>query len=68
MDDATIKAKAKAAKLPRIMWDTPEFRAALATLLESEVAAERERCASVAENYDLGITEGHAIARCIRGA
>jgi hypothetical protein len=32
------------------------------------VAAERERCASVAENYDLGTPEGHAIAACIRRA
>ena len=28
----------------------------------------RERCASIAENYDLGTPEGHAIAACIRGA
>lgn len=33
-----------------------------------QVAAERERCASIAENYDLGTPEGHAIAGCIRGA
>ena len=33
-----------------------------------EVAAERERCASIAENYGLGTPEGRAIAACIRGA
>jgi hypothetical protein len=32
------------------------------------LAAERERFARMAENYDLGTPEGHAIARCIRGA
>lgn len=31
-------------------------------------AAERERCASKAENYDLGTPEGHAIAALIRAA
>ncbi len=36
--------------------------------LDAAVAAERERCASMAENYDLGTPEGHGIARCIRGA
>ena len=30
------------------------------------LAAERERCASMAENYDLGTAKGHAIAACIR--
>jgi len=32
------------------------------------VTMTRERCASIAENYDLGTPEGHAIAGCIRGA
>ena len=32
------------------------------------MATTRERCASIAENYDLGTPEGHAIAACIRGA
>ena len=32
------------------------------------LAAERERCASMAENYDLGTPDGQAIAACIRGA
>ena len=36
--------------------------------MRAAVAAERERCAGMAENYDLGTPEGHAIARCIRGA
>jgi hypothetical protein len=36
--------------------------------LDAAVAKERERCASMAENYDLGTIDGHAIARCIRGA
>jgi len=36
-------------------------------LLHDAVAAERERCASMAENYDLGTVEGHAIAAAIRG-
>ena len=31
------------------------------------IATTRKRCASIAENYDLGTPEGHAIAQCIRG-
>ena len=41
---------------------------ALTTFAELLRAAEREWCASIAENYDLGTTDGHAIAACIRGA
>jgi hypothetical protein len=49
MDDDTIRAKAKAAKLPKIMWDTVGFRERLAAFVEAELAAERERLAKVFE-------------------
>jgi hypothetical protein len=72
MDDDTIRAKAKAAKLPKIMWDTVGFRERLAVFVESEVAAERERCALVAESwadYHVSVTSiGPRIAAQIRAA
>jgi hypothetical protein len=34
--------------------------------ITAAVAEERERCARMAEGYDLGTPEGHAIAAAIR--